>query len=470
MKKILFGLLLSLFGAQMALATNLRISQIDNSGLLLSQEIQLYLSVTDDQGEPLKGVAAKDFTLFEGTDPKALKPLNGPVDFRQATNFEDGVRFLLLLDNSGSMYRNLEGRATAKVNEQRIHIAKAGIKAFLSSATNPKDSFGLVAYNSFYQSLSPLSGDKAHLLGQLERLEKPKGQASYTELYGSVKVAAQDFMSHRGRRAMVVLSDGENSPYVQNTKQAHPRFGKDLISWQQALEKLQLEGISLYAITFGPKGAKHDRFLRRIAIESGGTVFDAHNEAELKQVYQKILRQILGEYQLTYRAGMEIQDKKWIRAQFGQGAGQTKVTRFYYSGGLLGKAPEDFLLPLGMALVSLLGFWGLTRIRFEKNYPKPHLEILDQGGAQVSTQILELGQDQTIIGGAADSGLTIIGGQGVEERHATIIFDPKSEQYTISAQGALSVNNQLVQTKILESGDLIRIGATTMIFGQEEGE
>ena len=471
MKSILLSLFIGLFLAGGALAANLRISQIDNSNLLLSQEVQLYLSITDAQGEPIKGVDAADLKVFEGVSSKSLNPLGAPVDFRKASNFEDGVRFLLLVDNSGSMYRNLAGKATKQAKQQRIQIAKEGVKSFLNSVSNPKDRFGLVAYNSFYQLLSPVGRDKAQLLGQLEKLEKPTGDAVYTELYSSIRLTAQDFMSHRGRKALIVLSDGENSPYFQNTKKAHPRFGKERIAWQGALEQLQLEGISLYAIAFGPKGAKHDRYLRQIALQSGGAVFDANNEAELKQVYQKILRQILGEYRLTYQAGMGLEDKKYVKAQLGKGKNKSMSTRFYYSGGLLGQPQGySFLLTGLAAILSLLGFWGLTKVRFEKNYPKPHLEILNDGGAQVSTQILDLSQGQTIIGGAADAGMTIIGGPEVADHHATIVFDPKSEQYTIAAQGALTVNNQPVQTKVLESGDLIRIGATTMIFGQEDEE
>jgi len=224
----------------------------------------------------------------------------------------------------------------------------------------------------------------------------------------------------------------------------------------------------LYAIAFGPQGANHDRFLRQIAVASGGAVFDAHNEGELKEVYQKILRQILGEYRLSYKAGMGLEDRRFVQARLEQGGEQALATRFYYSGGLLHPKGESYLIPVLAAVLSLLGFWVLTKLKFEHNYPKPHLEILEPGGAQVSTRILDLGQGQTVIGGAADANLTILGGKGVAEHHATIVFDPRAQQYTIAAQGALTVNNWSVQTKVLESGDLIRIGSTTLVFGQED--
>lgn len=468
MKKILFALASVLLLPPVAFATHLRIAQVDNSDLLLGQVVHLYLSLTDDQGEAVKGIEAQDLKVLEGPSADDLQPLDRVVGFKQASNFEEGVSFLLLLDNSGSMYRTLEGQPTTLVAEQRITVARGGIKSFLESATNPKDRFGLVAYNSFYQDLSPMKNDQTGLLRQLEALEKPTGDAVYTELYGSIQTAAQNFLAHKGRKALIILSDGENSPYFQNTQQPHPVFGTDPILWSQALEQLQLEGISLYAIAFGPKGADHDRFLRQIAVASGGAVFDAHNEGELKEVYQKILRQILGEYRLSYKAGMGLEDRRYVQARLEREGEQALATRFYYSGGLLHPKGDSYLVPILAALLSLLAFWGLTKVKFEHHYPKPHLEILEPGGAQVSTRILDLGQGQTVIGGAADANLTIIGGKGVAEHHATIVFDPKAQHYTIAAQGALEVNNRSVQTKVLESGDLIRIGSTTLVFGQED--
>ncbi|MDT8447367.1 MAG: VWA domain-containing protein [bacterium] len=445
-------------------AASVRLSQIDNGDLLLKQQVKLYLSLTDDEGEPLQGVQADRLKVYEGVDEAELNPM--PITgFRQASTYEEGVRFYLLVDNSGSMYRNLEGQATAQEEARRISIAKLGVQTFLNSVSNPKDRIGLALYNSYYQQLSAPTDDRRGLVELLGDIEKPTGDAVYTELYGSLIQATGDFGAYRGRRAMIILSDGENSPLKQNTGKDHPVFGDQKVPWHQALESLQREGISLYTISFGPQGGEGDKQLREISVRSGGAVFDAHNETELKAVYRKILRQILGEYSLTYRAGMEMAQQKYVRVTFEDGDRRSGTTRFYYSGGLLAEEKENIWpIAVGVALASLLLFWLLSKVKFERNYPKPHLEILDDGGAQISTQVLDLGQGQTIIGGAADAGLTIAGGAPVADHHATIMYDAKTQAYTLVADGMLTVNNQSVQTKVLESGDVIKVGNTTMIF------
>ncbi|MBU3914878.1 hypothetical protein KKA14_05025 [bacterium] len=48
----------------------------------------------------------------------------------------------------------------------------------------------------------------------------------------------------------------------------------------------------------------------------------------------------------------------------------------------------------------------------------------------------------------------------------TIVFDSKSNQYTLIGEGKMMVNNKFVTTKILEPGDLINIDGTTMVFDE----
>lgn len=52
----------------------------------------------------------------------------------------------------------------------------------------------------------------------------------------------------------------------------------------------------------------------------------------------------------------------------------------------------------------------------------------------------------------------------MKENHATIIYDKAKDNYTVMAQGDLTVNNKVVKTKILESGDVISAGGTTIVF------
>jgi hypothetical protein len=81
----------------------------------------------------------------------------------------------------------------------------------------------------------------------------------------------------------------------------------------------------VYAVNFGPT---RDRRLRDIAVETGGQVFDASNRGELAGVYRRIHEQVAAEYRLTYRAGMQPAERKFVRVRVAQGGSAAEATRF----------------------------------------------------------------------------------------------------------------------------------------------
>ncbi len=73
-----------------------------------------------------------------------------------------------------------------------------------------------------------------------------------------------------------------------------------------------------------------------------------------------------------------------------------------------------------------------------------------------------------MIGGSPSANLTIAGAPQIQEQHATILFDPKDKSYTIVGGGDITVNNQPVKTRKLESGDVIDVGGATIVFEDEK--
>ena len=145
----------------------LRLSQIDPSRLLLDQEVKVYVSVTDEDGKPVKNLTKERFKLFESANGKDFIPVPHILQFKSLVNYESGVQFFLLIDNSGSMYkmmRDHEGRLTT-----RIESARNAIKSFLKSANNPNDRIGLASYNSNFTLHSDVTSDKTGIYDLLEK-------------------------------------------------------------------------------------------------------------------------------------------------------------------------------------------------------------------------------------------------------------------------------------------------------------
>lgn len=461
------SLLICLLHVSSLSATSVRISQVDSSGLLLNQQVKLYLSVTDARGKPLKNLKQDSFKVLESADGNTYEPVETITGFQTGINYTDGVTFLLLVDNSESMYWDMNGRKNSKPENMRISIAKNAISAFLKSIKNPKDRVGISTYNSYYRPVIAPGNDLNTIQKQLGTIERPKGDEIYSEIYGSLDLAVDEFDVIKGRKAIVILSDGVNNPAYPHTKKINEQFGRKVVPYTQPLQSLQREGISIYVIYFGKKSDRKDRHLKTIAMLSGGVTFDASNQRQLSRVYSRIMDQIQNEVVLDYEATMSSADRKYVKVEFGKGRAKKRATRYYLSGSVFGN-PSDRFNPLFLltTLLAVFLLWLLSKVKFEKQRKNPSLEVLNAGSAKLSTQVVTLGGEQTVIGASPSADMTIAGLPAVEENHATIVFDAGKNRYTLEGRGKMMVNNQVVTTKILEPGDLINIDGATMVFDE----
>ncbi len=468
MKKTIICIPALLLICAAAFGYNVRLSQIDASRLLLGQTVRLYVSVTDDLGVPVEGIGAESFTIFESPDGQNFEKIEGLTEFKPGAASAEGITFLLLIDNSGSMYDTLEGRPTEDTARRRITHAKTAVRTFLGSMTSPKDTVGLASYNTSYTLLAAASGDKGQVAGFLDEIQQPDSEQAYTELYAALTLAVRDFQGLGGRKAIVILSDGENYPYLQHSGNPHPVFGDKIYDYNEPIRDCQEEGISVYAVNFA---AEKDPNLEAVALETGGTVFDARSQEELARVYQRIHEQVAGEYLIGYRATMAPAEKKYVRvlAQVQENGQPQQATRFYFSSTVFG-LPLDrvgalLIVPFVLAFIAL---WLISLLKFEKKRGPATLEVLKTRVGRAQTRMLPLGTAKTVIGGSRSADLTIAGNPGIKERHATVVYDAKKKAYTVVGSGNLTVNNRPVKTKVLEPGDVIDVGGATIVF--DDGE
>ncbi len=460
-------IVLSFLVFQWVFGDSVNISQIDNSRLLLNQKINLYISVLDNKGNPVKNIEQNRFNVSESADQKNFKPVK-ILNFKPEANYENGINFLLLLDNSGSMYDDFNGRETPDEDNMRISSAKKAIVNFLQSIKNQRDTVGIASFNSFYTIYSMPINDKNKIANYLNEIKKPSSEEAWTEIYSSLYLAMEDFKQVSGRKAVIILSDGENMPYYEYVKKPHKDFGTKIFKYQEAIEKSLMEGVSVFVINYG--NDKKDTGLKTISQNTGGVVFDAKNEEELKNIYIRIKEQILNEFMITYKAGMEPALKKYVKVDMTAGDNsKVSSTRYYFSSVLFGMPLKEFTLWLLLALLlALLLLWLLSLIKFKNTNTKPMLEVLDAPKGTIISKSLLLNKGQTIIGGSKNADLTIMNAPSVKDEHATIIFDGKTQVYTLKSKEDVMVNNKPVKTKILESGDVLNVGGATIVF--DEGE
>ena len=115
-------LILALAGGA-ADALTVSLAQIDTSGLLLRQTVNAYVSVTDDAGEPVTDLPQGTFGLSESADGEHYTTV--PLQrFEAKAGSSEGITFLLMIDNSGSMYDTPNATPTKDPAKMKITRAK----------------------------------------------------------------------------------------------------------------------------------------------------------------------------------------------------------------------------------------------------------------------------------------------------------------------------------------------------------
>lgn len=450
MKKI-FVLINFLFFISLLNGENLNISQIDSSSLLLNQNIDLYLQITDEKGDSISGVTKNNFKVSESSNHLEYSSELEILDLKEGINRINGINFLLLVDNSGSMYRAISGEETEDLSEMRISIAKEAIKNFVKESIDVKDSISLASFNSFYTFHARDIREEGFSI--LDTINKPDEKSNKTELYLSLVDSLKAFSKIRGRKVVIVLSDGANVPHNKSF----------VYSYEDTIDEFLKEGVSIYGINFAGEA---DKNLIKITSKTGGNIFEASDIDELYSVYDSIKEQILKEYLLTYRATMKpgtVRDVKLIYND------SNELIRSYFSSSVFGESnnhitPLLYIIPI-LALGLLIAIWF---IKFEKLNSTANIEVLQAApGVTISDQTLELNRGKTVIGGSSGADLTISSDLNSQDDLATIVYDEKTENFKVVSSKTVVVNNQLTNERVLESGDVINLGGTTIVFDDD---
>jgi Ca-activated chloride channel family protein len=470
MKRHVLILIITAACAVSAGADHLSIAQIDSSSLLATQEVRLYLSVTDEEGAAVPGLTEENFRVFEAPEQGDFRRVPELLAVDERPNKEEGIHIMLLVDNSGSMYDTLQGRPTEQREDMRITHARRAIADFIGSSFNPRDVVSFASFNTQMELHSEAIRDPSTLEGLLETIEKPESEQAYTELYNSLNRSVREMAEFRGRKVVVVLSDGENYPYQVHAGEPNPQFGTALPEPQEVTESFQKEGITLYAVHFG---MEKDRHLGDIALATGGNVYDARNEGELASVYRDIKRKIENEYRLSYRPAMIPSDRTRVRVEYRRGGQQVEAQRTYYTTTIFGMPVEPFPYWVLLLIPAALLLWVLLLVlRFRRPARQAALEVLERGyKTKVSSATVPLNQEKTVIGGGDKADLTISGRTPMKEEQATIYYNEKSGSYTLTAGSGVTVNNRQVSgKKKLEAGDVVNVEGTTIVFSEPQEE
>jgi Ca-activated chloride channel family protein len=462
-RKIVAVLSLAGFAAS-AWTQSASITQIDSSSLLTTQRNRLYARLLDSKGEAVENPDPASISVFESIDGASFEQVQGTT-VKAGSNKTQGISFLFLIDNSGSMYETPESTAAVDERDTRSYIAKRAVETFLLSITGSQDTVGLASFNTRYKLLTDPARDRRKVAAALDGISKPAREEGYTELYASIIEASGGMREVRGRKALVVLSDGINYPYAKYEKADHPEYGNKIFTSDEALDEALRDGITIFAVNFG---TEKDSSLADIARLSGGDVFDARNENELSSAYQTIREKILSEALIEYRAGMMSGDKRYVKLVYDAAGKKSSSIRYYYTGTVFGQSGGRVPWWIFLAAPFAVLIWFiLSLIKFEKPSVSANLSLLYAPGVGMGTKVFNVG-DRTVIGADRTADITITGNTRLEKSPVTIVKDPTTRRFTIMSDEAIMVNNRRVTKKDLEPGDVINFNGTIAVFDDDE--
>jgi len=214
----------------------------------------------------------EDFQIQEEGTPQQI------IDFYLE---ERPVVLCLLLDSSGSM----EGRMA------KVHLAAGKFVDALRS----EDQALVIDFDEKVFLLQDFTRDAKVLKEAIDSTYAEGGTALYDALYA----AFRKLRDIPGRKAIVLLSDGEDT----NSK----------FSYARVLEMAKTSEVLIYSIGLGVSildGASHS-VLKTLAEVTGGRSFFTGGAEELEEVYQRIARELRSQYYITYSPVNENWDGKW---------------------------------------------------------------------------------------------------------------------------------------------------------------
>lgn len=218
--------------------------------------VEVYAAVVDTAGNPVTGLTRTDFTVLEDGTPQPL------------STFAEGdfpLSIAVGIDRSFSMTKALP-------------IEMSAARTFLGDLRQ-HDQSTLIAIGSEIETLAPLSSDRPGQLRALDTL-RPWGT---TGLHDAIVASIDAIQPAKGRRALVLLSDG-NDRY-------------STASAADALDRARTSDVMIYPVAIGNDRAT---LFPRLAALTGGRSFATRAPAQLNAVVHQIASELHHQYLLGY--------------------------------------------------------------------------------------------------------------------------------------------------------------------------
>jgi len=243
--------------------------------------VQLQVRVIDRNNRPIGNLPQGEFHVFEDGVPQ-------PIEY--FTREDVPISYGLAVDTSGSLRTQLP--TVIEAGKSIINSNKSGDETFLVRFVGRENSE--IAQN--------FTANKEALMDAIDNMYVEGGQSAVVDaVYLSAEYVAEyrkGDESDRRRRALIVITDGEDRNSFYNQEQLFARLREDdvqifVIGFVNELDK------EAGFIRKSPRD-KAVNLINKLASETGGRAFFPESLSELPQIANEIIRDLRTQYVIAY--------------------------------------------------------------------------------------------------------------------------------------------------------------------------
>lgn len=301
--------------------------------------ITVQFEVIRPDGSHLRDARRQDFRVTEEGREVPIVEFQAPVTTEQIP-----TTLVLVVDRSGSM-----------MNEDRIGGLKRAVASFLEKL--PEGSrVALVSFASQVDRRSTFTTDLDSVRAEVDEL-RARGA---TRFYDAVARAVELLEDQPGRRAVLALTDGEDTD-------------SQSASLDSVIQSARRLGLPIYTLGLGSEQEIRSEELRQLADSTRGHYYPARRADQLRSIYEQIAERIGSSYMLTYQTDRPVPDGtlRPIRISY-RDAASTGETAVFIPGMVVpagGWSP--LFLGLATALAALLWLPSYRARRMVSDEPSP---------------------------------------------------------------------------------------------------
>jgi Ca-activated chloride channel homolog len=237
--------------------------------------IELPVAVTDSAGLPIANLKQTDFHVSENGTPQKI------TNFDAASNLPIAVG--LLIDHSGSMKPRMEATKDAAI-------------AFLKNIIKPSDRAFVAPFAFDAARGVPFVSDISALQAQVRAIPEASGG---TSLYDAIVTALYRFRTLQGRKALIILTDGEDTT--------------SRVSYDEMLTYARSARVPLYfiGIGLGFSDFAGTAKMKSLANETGGVVYLIKDVKRLGETYAQLEKDLRSQYLLAFNSESMKNDQRY---------------------------------------------------------------------------------------------------------------------------------------------------------------